>query len=185
MEHTTVNLMNRNLTDETFPIVPEGVKFIYAYNNALTKVPINLPSTLEVLHLGNNKIRKLENLPKKLQYLYCESNGLEENDTFPDTIEKVVLDNNSLTTLPTLPNRMYYLSLKNNNVKMLPNIPDSLVDVCFKNNPVPQSLLDFRDCSEYILDLDFSYKSPYIIKWIKYFRREMPWKFWDIDDFHL
>ena len=52
----------------------------------LTRIPDNLPETLEILVINDNQITKLENLPPRLIGLWFYDNQVTKLENLPDTL---------------------------------------------------------------------------------------------------
>eukprot|EP00729_Bicosta_minor_P011153 gene11153-20424_t len=112
------------LSEETFSnqIWPSGLREIWAYNCNLTRIPPNLPGTLNTLHLFGNQITTIHNhllpISSDLSTLTFHENKLNSVDgvVWPTNIKLLSLLDNKITSFPTnaWPDSIQELGLSNN-----------------------------------------------------------------------
>jgi len=101
--------------------------------NFVTNLP-KLPTTLEVLICGRNKLANLPNLPNTLITIKCYGNLLHNLPVLPTALQFLDCSEDSLTTLPSLPATLQYLHCGANSLTSLPNLPASLTSlICVSN----------------------------------------------------
>lgn len=111
---------------------------LYIENLGLTEFP-DLPVTLEVLDIQENKLETLPKLPPNLTHLYGECNKLDtiEDEVFPVSLHTIMLGNNRLTKIPKLSCPHYkYIAFDSNDLSEIPELPIS-------TNPNESITIDF------------------------------------------
>ncbi|WP_413726342.1 hypothetical protein [Sodalis sp. RH16] len=101
------NLMELNASDNRLTILPDmnnhyKLKSLNVSHNHLTVLSNNLPPALEILNIGNNRLKKLPQLPLFLVEFDAHNNDLMNFDeALPATLQFLDLRNNRrLTRLP-------------------------------------------------------------------------------------
>jgi hypothetical protein len=108
----------------------------------LTELP-KLPSNVQRIWFGGNKIKSIQNLPPSLTILDVTKNELESIDIdFPETLTDLFIAKNKLKCLPYLPDSLYRINMSYNKITSLPNIPSTLEWLYCWDNPVPRELIE-------------------------------------------
>ena len=149
-----------NLDSIPYNYLPNSLKNLRCEYTKITKLPDNLPNSLEKIYFSSNKkLTSLDNvkfpdslisisftygiltklpddLPINLQELICYNNKLKslDNVKFPDTLVELHVDDNEIRYLPKLPNSLKRLHCGDNLLTKLPKLPDSLEKLDFYRN---------------------------------------------------
>ncbi|XP_078677882.1 uncharacterized protein LOC144914180 [Branchiostoma floridae x Branchiostoma belcheri] len=108
-----------------------SLKYLNCEGNELNEVPINLPSSLEILVMQNNKLSNIRpgvfSSLTNLHKLYLSNNQLRSADIPREAflglvnLQDLDLANNSLTTIPHSPPSLQYLHLESNDIHYIPS----------------------------------------------------------------
>jgi hypothetical protein len=108
---STIDLSKKNLVSKDLKkhlnLSPD-IKFLYLYNNNLTKVPSLKNTNIEGLALYDNDLEKLPQLPITLKRLGLFNNKITVLKKLPNTLEALSIENNPLVKITKFPK-----SLKN------------------------------------------------------------------------
>lgn len=140
------NTIFLDLSNHSLSEIPDlsrfiNLKYLDCSRNNLTKLPENLPDSLETLYCDFNPLIKLNNLPPNLIMLGCSNCKLIElPENLPNSLKDLYCNNNNISYLPEciskLSKEMYHLRCEYNNLKILPFIfGDEGIDMNFSNNP--------------------------------------------------
>ena len=80
-----INVSYQNIVEL---VIPDGVKWVYCYNNQLTE--LNLPKGVEWVSCENNQLTELK-LSEGVKWVYCWNNQLTEL-ILPDGVKEVRCD---------------------------------------------------------------------------------------------
>ena len=105
------------------PVLPNHIKSLYCYANALTTLP-KLPPGLVRLECWSNLLTALPELPDTLEYLYCSNNQITSLPKLPTKLKELYCNFNLLIKLPELPNSLIHLACIRNKLIALPKLPN-------------------------------------------------------------
>jgi Leucine-rich repeat (LRR) protein len=123
------DIIELNLSGNNLKELPEWIdkcvnlQILDCWNNQLTSLPENLPTTLQILDCFDNQLTLLpESLPTTLQSLYCSHNQLTSlPKSLPTTLQILDCLHNQLTLLPeSLPTTLQSLYCSHNQLTSLP-----------------------------------------------------------------
>ncbi|TFW02988.1 hypothetical protein E4K72_13295 [Oxalobacteraceae bacterium OM1] len=142
-------LASLNLSGNRFiasPVLPDGLEELDLSNNLLNAVPMDLPASLQVLRLGNNRINgSVPPLPPALRELDLSNTLLMSlGDALPSQLAILHAHNNGLTVLPDpLPPGLHFLGVARNQLTACPaHFPQGMIAADLRDNhidAVPES----------------------------------------------
>ena len=132
---TSLNCTNSKLTrlPDNLPSTLQNINIEY---NEITVLPENLPINLRVFNCSDNLLTRLPaNLPSNLRIFDCSHNQITAlPKTLPSELTTLFCSNNLLTTLPPLPTKLEGLICSYNKLKVLPLLPKPLIRLSCQYN---------------------------------------------------
>lgn len=131
-------LTEKEITDLSGIEYLTRLETLFLFDNKLTKLPENLPSSLKEITCSRNNIKEIKKLPEYLEKLDCSSNpNLTKIEAiFPSTLKKLDVSSCKLNNIPALPNQLEELRAGNNNLTSLPKLPVTLTKLEVPNNQI-------------------------------------------------
>jgi Leucine-rich repeat (LRR) protein len=132
---TSLNCTNSKLTRLPNNL-PSSLQNINIEYNEITVLPEELPINLKIFNCSDNLLTRLPtNLPANLRIFDCSNNQISAlPKTLPSELTTLFCTNNLLTTLPTLPSKLEGLKCSYNKLKTLPLLPKPLIRLSCQYN---------------------------------------------------
>jgi Leucine-rich repeat (LRR) protein len=132
---TSLNCTNSKLTRLPNNL-PSSLQNINIEYNEITVLPEELPTNLKIFNCSDNLLTLLPtNLPSNLRIFDCSHNQISAlPKTLPSELTTLFCSNNLLTTLPTLPTKLEGLVCSYNKLKILPLLPKPLIRLSCQYN---------------------------------------------------
>jgi Leucine-rich repeat (LRR) protein len=131
----SLNCTNNKLTrlPNNLPVTLQNINIEY---NQITALPEELPINLRIFNCSDNLLTQLPaNLPANLRILDCSHNQISAlPKTLPTELTTLFCSDNLLTSLPVLPIKLEGLKCSYNKLKTLPLLPKPLIRLSCQYN---------------------------------------------------
>src|ERR1700733_4297697 len=89
-------LILRDLNLESLPDLSNFIKILDCSGNRITKLPDNMPDSLQRIYCSNNQITKLpDKMSDSLQIIYCSHNQITKlPDKMSDSLQEIYCSHN-------------------------------------------------------------------------------------------
>jgi Leucine-rich repeat (LRR) protein len=132
----TVQLKNLNN-------LPPNLIELIASTNDITEISENqLPASLKILHIKNNKISgEVKYLPENLEILDITGNKITKISNIPSKLKRLIAAENDIVEMPVCPDCTEHINLAKNEIIIINNLPAKLTELIIPYN----NLIDFDE----------------------------------------